>query len=349
MSSNAPSPDPTSSAPPTLILAGRHRALTGSSRELSRRYRAGALVRVRTGIYYPKGAWISLKPWERYAVTMAAVAALEPSTTFCYLTGLRVWGLPWPGVPGHIHAITHSPHKAGAMPPTTTAFPDAKTGLTGLERLRGYGVRRHHWPSETVQHRGYRVTSLIQTVLDCVVRLELTDALAIVDAVLGGHQGQEQRLTRPELRDAASCLSAAKRRRVEEVLALADEACESVGESRSRALFRVLGLPAPLLQQSFHDSEGFIARTDFFWPEFGVIGEFDGDAKYLEDDLLGDRSTREALLAEKKREDRLRALGYKVVRWDWKTLSDPDLLGRKLRAAGIESQKSPRVGHLPHA
>lgn len=339
-----------SSNPPALVVASRHRALTGSSRDLSRRYQAGTLVRVRTGAYFPKAAWLSMKPWERYAMTVAAVAALDPATTFCYLTGLRIWGLPVPGVPGHVHAITDSPHKAGRLAPTTKAAPNAQTGLTGLERVRSYGISRHYWPAEAVEHDGYRVTSLAQTVLDCLVRLELPDALAVADAVLGTHHGQEERLTRPELREAASRLGpAAKRRRVEKVLALADEACESVGESRSRALFHVLGFPAPLLQHSFHDGEGFIARTDFFWPEFGVIGEFDGDAKYLEDGFLGERSTREAVLAEKKREDRLRALGYKVVRWDWKTLSDPDLLGRKLRAAGIKDQKSPRRGQLPCA
>lgn len=344
-----PSNQPSDTPPPALILARRHRALTGNSRDLSRRYRAGSLVRVRTGAYFPKEAWLALKPWERYAMTLTAVARLDPSTKFCYLTDLRIWGLPGPGVPGHIHAITDSPHKAGTLAPTTKAAPDAKTRLTGLERVRTYGIRRHHWPAETVQHRGYRVTSLVQTVLDCVARLDLPDALAIADAVLGSHHGQEKRLTRQELHQAACRMSAAKRRRVEEVLAMADEACESVGESRSRALFRVLGLPAPVLQHSFHDSAGLIARTDFFWPEFGVIGEFDGDAKYLEDGFLGDRSTREAILAEKKREDRLRALGYKVVRWDWKTLSEPDLLDSKLRAAGLKAEKSPRRGQLPRA
>lgn len=338
------------STTPALVLATRHRALTGSSRDLSREYQAGTLVRVRTGAYFPKAAWLSFKPWERYAITIAAVAALGPSTTFCYLTGLRIWGLPGPGVPSHIHAITDSPHKAGRLAPTTTAALDPRTGLTGLEQVRGYGMSRHHWPAAAVQHRGYWVTSLTQTVLDCVVRLELPYAVAVTDAVLAPGRAQEERLTRLELHEAASRLhSATKRRRVEQVLGLADETSESVGESRSRALFHVLGFPAPVLQHSFRDSEGFIARTDFYWPESGVIGEFDGDAKYLDDDLLGERSTREAILAEKKREDRLRALGYKVVRWDWKTLSDPELLGRKLRAAGVTQQKSPRRGPLPRA
>jgi hypothetical protein len=128
---------------------------------------------------------------------------------------------------------------------------------------------------------------------------------------------------------------------------LADETTESVGESRSRVLIHVLGLPAPVLQQSFHDAEGFVARADFFWRECGVIGEFDGDAKYLDDVLLGGNRTRSAILAEKKREDRLRSLGYIVVRWDWTAVTDPPLLARKLAAAGITARKSPPNGLFP--
>ena len=117
--------------------------------------------------------------------------------------------------------------------------------------------------------------------MDCLVRLELPDAVAVADAVLGPGRNPGAGLTRQQLIERADGLaSAAKRRRIQEVLALADEASESVGESRSRAFIHVLGLPAPVLQHVFHDREGFIARTDFFWPEAKVIGEFDGDAKY---------------------------------------------------------------------
>jgi hypothetical protein len=335
---------------PALILASRRRALTGSSRSLSRSYNKGELIRVRTGVYYSKPAWLAFKAWERYAATVAAVAASGPSVTFCYLTALRHWRLPVPRVPDHIHMITQSPHKAGKLPPTTRAAKDPKTGLTGLEKVRGYGVCRHHWEADIVQARGFGVTSLVQTVMDSVVRLELPEAVAVADTVLGSRRKEGEGLTRIDLQQASAGLaSAAKRRRVLEVLALADEAAESVGESRSRALIHILGFPAPVLQRSFYDFEGFIARTDFFWPENGVIGEFDGDAKYLDDELLGGRSTREAILAEKKREDRLRALGYTVVRWDWNAVTDPEVLRRKLEAAGVTRHKSPPHGQIPLA
>lgn len=82
---------------PALIIASRRRALTGSCRGLSRAYTKGHLVRVRTGVYYSKPALLALKAWERYAATVAAVDASDPSVTFCYLTALRVWAGIFPG------------------------------------------------------------------------------------------------------------------------------------------------------------------------------------------------------------------------------------------------------------
>lgn len=139
-----------------------------------------------------------------------------------------------------------------------------------------------------MQHGGFSVTSLLQTVLDCIVRLELPEAVAVADAALGAH-GKPQALTRMDINDAAARLPSG-------------------------------------------DAEGFIGRTDFFWPELGVIGEFDGDAKYLDENLLGGQSTQEAVLAEKKREDRLRAL-----------------LRQKLAGAGVLPQESPSRGLVPQA
>lgn len=279
------------SAPPALILASRRRALTGSSRGLSRAYVRGELVRVRTGVYYSKPAWLALKAWERYAATAAAVAESDPAVDFCYLTALRAWRLPSPTVPDYIHILTPSPHKAGKLPPTTRAARDPKTGRTGLEDVRGYALSRHRWQSDVVGTRGFGVTSLVQTVMDCVGRPELPESVAIMDAVLGNRRKEGEGLTRVDVQHAAAGLaSAAKRRRVLEVLELADAAAESVGESRSRALLHVLGLPAPVLQHS-----------------------------------------------------------YTVVRWDWKAVTDPEVLRRKLEAAGVSTQKSPPRGLIPRA
>jgi hypothetical protein len=78
-------------------------------------------------------------------------------------------------------------------------------------------------------------------------------------------------------------------------------------ESLSRVRLMRCGLPEPRLQVPFYDAEGLIGIVDMYWEELGVIGEADGLLKYR---------TGADLIAEKRREDRLRRQ-RPVVRWDW--------------------------------
>jgi hypothetical protein len=98
---------------------------------------------------------------------------------------------------------------------------------------------------------------------------------------------------------------------------------ESVGESRLRVLMYEHGLPRPRLQTEFYDRLGLIGRVDFDFDEYESVVEFDGALKY------GGGSP-EVLIREKRREDRLRALGRTVIRTDWSRLRPPAEL-----AAGI--------------
>lgn len=91
-------------------------------------------------------------------------------------------------------------------------------------------------------------------------------------------------------------------------LRLARTGAQSPLESLSRLRLCRAGLPEPRLQVPFQDSSGVIGVVDMLFEDLGVVGEADGAAKY---------GTREDLLREKKREDRIRALGFPVVRWDW--------------------------------
>jgi hypothetical protein len=132
-----------------------------------------------------------------------------------------------------------------------------------------------------------------------------------------------------------SVLSKVKQRRVQRVLAAADPASGSPGESLSRAVMILAGLPKPELQAAHRDAQGLIGYSDFHWPEHGVVGEFDGWAKYSRGEFLAGRSPEDVLRAEKIREDRLRATGLIVVRWMWPAAKDGAELLVKLRNAGI--------------
>jgi hypothetical protein len=101
---------------------------------------------------------------------------------------------------------------------------------------------------------------------------------------------------------------------------------ESVGESRLRVLMHTYGLPAPELQVEFHDRGGFVARVDFFVREYGVVVEFDGLTKYAD-------GSASVLIQEKLREDRLRALGLRVIRATWSDLASPDGVVARIQQA----------------
>ncbi len=98
----------------------------------------------------------------------------------------------------------------------------------------------------------------------------------------------------------------------------------------------MFGFPEPELQKRHFDGLGFIGRTDFSWAEEPrPIGEFDGWGKYLRTELMGGEDLNAIIRREKRRENRLLALGHPVVRWDWADLERPSQLRSKLIEAGL--------------
>lgn len=140
--------------------------------------------------------------------------------------------------------------------------------------------------------------------------------------------------------------SGARRARLEAILAFADGGAMLPGESLSRVLMHRLGFPQPVLQQEFRDRAGLIGYGDFWWKPWRVVGEFDGTAKYLKAEYLAGRTPSEVVVAEKRREDRLRRLGLKVVRWTWADLTSPGSLAGLLREAGLPVSAASRS--VPH-
>jgi hypothetical protein len=106
------------------------------------------------------------------------------------------------------------------------------------------------------------------------------------------------------------------------VIEFADGRAESIGESRSRVAIMLAGLPAPQPQWEVRDDNGMLlGRSDFGWPEHGVLGEFDRRTKYGR--LLGaGEEPGDAVLREKLREDAMRAERWGMVRWTWPELDD---------------------------
>lgn len=106
----------------------------------------------------------------------------------------------------------------------------------------------------------------------------------------------------------------------------ADGRRETVGESRTAVTLSFAGIEL-VPQVTITDDEGrFVARVDFVVAGTRVIVEFDGRLKYSDESGA-------TLFDEKKREDRLRALGYIVVRIVWADLETPGRVAAKVRRA----------------
>lgn len=110
------------------------------------------------------------------------------------------------------------------------------------------------------------------------------------------------------------------------MLALVCAVRESVGETRCGIALELAGIHVTP-QVEIRDSFGtLVARVDFLVDGTKVVVEFDGRVKFESGDP-------QVLWAEKKREDRLRRLGYTVVRIVWADLETPGAVAAKVRAA----------------
>lgn len=181
----------------------------------------------------------------------------------------------------------------------------------GAVTLRGHS--RHEriapLPGADRAHVQVPVTSAARAVVD-VARSEcLRNAVVAADAALrAGVTSEDLRAVLARARRWPGVVAA------REAIAFADTHAETPLESISRVGLHQLGLPAPELQVEVWEFDQLVARVDFLWRRWCVVGEADGRGKY---------ESVEDLYREKRREERLRDLGFEIVRWDWPTAYRP--------------------------
>lgn len=303
-----------------FVRAADMRSL-GMRSDLARELRAGSLVPVCRGVYR-RAECVKGDDDDRYlALLRATQLAARGSLAFAQLSAARIWELPiidrWPDT---VH-VTDERQGGGR----STA-----------------GIVRHSWgvPEAPVERDGLRVTPLVQTVVDVARCAPFEVAVAMTDSALRGLRSPAGVWLRAPLPREGLTEMAARSRglrgcaRARQVVAFADPGAESAGESLSRVTIRKLGLPAPVLQHELLDRHGRI-RVDFWWPQANLVGEFDGHGKYLRNQLTRGRAVADIVLAEKRREDRIRALGPRVTRWDWDLAKSPPRLRQHLFDAGL--------------
>ncbi|MGA9873924.1 MAG: hypothetical protein WBQ44_22650 [Rhodococcus sp. (in: high G+C Gram-positive bacteria)] len=192
-------------------------------------------------------------------------------------------------------------------------------------------------PQDVVTAGGLSVTSPDRTVADLCKALPFEAAVCAIDAAL-----YRRLATMNGIREALQRSGVKSTVKAQRAVNFADAGSESIGESRSRVQIHYAGLPVPMLQVDLYSDAGlFIARVDFVFEDFGVIGEFDGRVKYSKY-LNPGQSPSDAVVAEKYREDALRSHGWVVVRWTWSDLEHPERLVEKLERAFELASALPR-------
>ncbi|GAA5139243.1 type IV toxin-antitoxin system AbiEi family antitoxin domain-containing protein [Pseudonocardia adelaidensis] len=269
--------------------------------EVRRLVRAGRLTPLRRGVYVegsvPDDVLAKHVLQVEAALGQLADDAVVSHVSAAVLHGLRIWGIPLDRV--HVTRSRRNGGRCGALVHVHTAPLD---------------------PAEIVTIGGRPVTSLARTIADLARSLPFERAVVLADAAM--FHKRTDRLERAGLVEALARAprwpgSPAARR----VVAFANGLSESVGESRSRvALAAGLALPELQWEVRARDTGEFIGRVDFGWPGVRTVGEFDGLVKYGRT-LRPDQDPVEVLVAEKLREDALRAEDLGVARWIWSDLN----------------------------
>ena len=271
--------------------------------EIRASLRSGEWVTVRRGVYVTQGRWraVANDRAERHRIEVAAAFLVTTGDVVAsHGSACPVLGL----------ATTSTVDDPVSLTRTTG---ESHRGLTLTIRVAPLD------PDEVVVIDGMPTTSAPRTILDLARMWSFRDAVVTADdALRQGHVSREELINLHIRRH-----SWPRAGRVSRVIGFADGRSESVGESLSRVVFAEGGLPPPTLQYEVRDGQELVARVDFCWEDEGVIGEFDGRVKYTDRDVL---------MREKRREDRLRAMGWRFLRFGWEDIQRPRTLCARARA-----------------
>ncbi len=289
---------------------------------LARARRAGHIVRIRQGCYVMGDVWRAARQEARLVMrTLAAVRTAEGPVAASHTGSCGLQEIDLYGVDYERAHVTRLDGGAGRVDPSATHH----EGLCvdqDLVVVRGVDA--------TAPARAVLETASLHGVeaglvaADCALRKKLTD----VDE-LRRYQALMERWPNSQA--------------LRLVTSLADGRSGSAGESRSRYMMWAYGLPKPDLQFEVYDNGTLVGVSDFYWEQYNLLGEFDGQKKYGRL-LKDDEDPGEVVFSEKQREDMLRDLtGCRMVRWVWHELAVPRVtcarIQRSMRSGAAEGRR----------
>lgn len=290
-----------------------------SDLDLKHGLRDGMLAKVRHGAYTLAHVWAAAGSIERHRLKAHAVlrshnTALTLSHTSAAVEhGLRLHG---PDL-GRVHVTSLDGH----------------LGRTTRDIVYHEGKCREE---ELVTRHGVLLVNPVRAALETASLGNVPQGLVVLDSVLDLELG-----TLDEIHAGYElCQGHPDTRQLQVVVRLVRKGSNSVGESLSRHLMFQCGLPEPELQFEVYDAYGnLIGRTDFAWPEYGLLGEFDGLSKYGRL-RRPDETVEDVVLREKMREDLLREVtGWLMVRLIWRELFTPDVTAARIREQLLRGRK----------
>ena len=214
-------------------------------------------LRVAAGVYAPRAAWQEAAWMERYELLLeAAHRKYGEDLILAGASAIAAYGLPLVGT------VMRRVEVVGGRP-----------GRVRTSLLRRHVRRRG---TEVIRVGGHLAVALPDSLIDLARWNGLMAGVAAMDGALHNGlcsaEGLQEALARlPETAGGGP--------RARQAVRLADGRSESPGESMSRVRMWEHRLPKPELQVSVRvGSELYI--LDFYWPDHGVAGEFDGRVKY---------------------------------------------------------------------
>jgi hypothetical protein len=292
---------------PSPVIAGAdHRFFSRSQvldsglrdRDIKAALRSKEWERLRWGYYSPTAIWNTLTPEERHVVVLRTIAdRYQGRVVFTH----------------HSSAVVHR-----------FAVYDQDLAASHVRRLDGGTSRReagivHHSPrpgsdDDIEVTDGLLVTNSATCLWEAGITTSVEGGLVSFSDAL--HQ---EAVTRDELIEVGARFGQwPGSRKVRLALQLSDGLAESPGEARGLYLFWLFAIPRPVLQHEVYSSSGvLLGRSDYWWEEYRLLGEFDGMVKYRRSWRQGEDPT-QVVEREKVREDRMRDEAHGMVRYVWK-------------------------------
>jgi very-short-patch-repair endonuclease len=156
---------------------------------------------------------------------------------------------------------------------------------------------------------GAPATSRVRTVVDCLRLLPERAAVDLLDRAL-----QQGWITLAELRRAATgYIGRAGAPRLARLARLAGSGARSAAERVAVRLLRDAGITGWTANAPVHDDDGLIGLVDVAFESVKLALEFDGWAYHV---------TPDRFISDRRRQNRLVAAGWTVLRFTWRDLAE---------------------------